>query len=74
MTIEGIVDNEFEAALNRIQAWPDLCVLVRAVQLEEREHKASGEIFSAGRVDEATFIGKIARAAAYTAKYAAERF
>ncbi|MDP3847171.1 MAG: demethoxyubiquinone hydroxylase family protein [Pseudomonas sp.] len=71
-TIEDIVDREFDNSLKQIQQWPAVCDIVRAIQIEEREHKASGELFAGDTIEAKSIIVNIARAGAYAAKHLAE--
>lgn len=72
VTIENIVDHEFDNTLDAIKEWPELCAIIRTIQFEERDHKAKGEGFSGGDVFEKSVIKSLAKAGAYTAKYLAE--
>ncbi|MDX1452585.1 MAG: demethoxyubiquinone hydroxylase family protein [Oleiphilaceae bacterium] len=67
-TIEKIVDQEFELALPKFQCEKNISDQIRAVQLEERQHRESGRELARGPYLLSGFVQKIAKTGAYTAK------
>jgi ubiquinone biosynthesis monooxygenase Coq7 len=70
-TIENIVDHEFDIALEKLKGDSELYNQIKIVQLEEREHRKTGEELAGSRLMLAGFIQRLAKAGAYTAKYMA---
>lgn len=70
--IEDIVEDEFEKSINKLRAHPQIISEVKKVQLEERQHRACGELFAEGNIDCTSLPARLARKGAYTAKYFAQ--
>ncbi len=68
LTIEKIVDSEIEVSINNLKEYPNVCKILRNVQIEEREHAACGEVFSNCAGIERSKIATVARLGAYAAK------
>lgn len=66
--IEGVVNIEIEAALEKFKDEPRICELLRAIQLEERQHQESGENLAGIDYVLHRPIQRIARVGAYAAK------
>ena len=70
-TIENIVDEEFNIALEKLKGDSELYNKIKLVQLEEQEHRKTGEELAGSKFVLAGFIQRLAKAGAYTAKYMA---
>lgn len=70
--IERIVDHEFELALSRLTDEPEICQIIRQVQIEEREHRTRGELLAGDVVSKNSVAGRVARLGAYTAMHLAK--
>jgi len=70
-TIENIVGNEFNIALEKLKNDPELYSQIKKVQLEEQEHKKAGEELAGSRLMFTGLIQRFAKIGAYTAKYMA---
>lgn len=68
-TIEEIVNEEFELALSKLKNDASLCTKIRAIQLEEQQHRDLGKTFAGNSYALDGVIKRMARAGAYTAKY-----
>lgn len=68
-TIEEIVNKEFELALLKLENDRAICTKIRAIQLEEQQHRDSGKELSGSHYALFGVVKRIAKAGAYTAKY-----
>lgn len=66
--IEEIVNIEIEIALEKFKSEPHTCELLRAIQLEEKQHQDSGEKLVGCSYALYKPVQSIAKAGAYTAK------
>jgi len=66
--IEGIVNIEIEIALGKFKGEPHICELLRAIQLEEKQHQDSGNRLAGNGYVLYKPVQSIAKAGAYTAK------
>ena len=67
-TIESIVVYEFDEVLKELDKDSELYAVIKAVQLEELEHKDAGKHLIGNNFLFENFISKFARLGAYTAK------
>lgn len=70
-TIEKIVDEEFELALPKFIGEKDISDKIRAVQIEEQQHRDSGQDLAGENYMFSRFVERIAKTGAYSAKYLA---
>lgn len=70
-TIEEIVNQEFELALEKVKADNSICNKIRAIQIEELEHRDSGKELAGNNYFLSGFVERLAKMGAYTAKYVA---
>ncbi|MCD8523859.1 MAG: demethoxyubiquinone hydroxylase family protein [Saccharospirillaceae bacterium] len=70
-TIERIVDEEFDIALPKFYREKTISDKIRAVQLEEKEHRDSGLELAGEQYFLSGFVETIAKTGAYTAKFLA---
>ncbi|MGA6097568.1 demethoxyubiquinone hydroxylase family protein [Stutzerimonas marianensis] len=66
--IEEIVNIEIEIALGKFKGEPHICELLRAIQLEEKQHQDSGNRLVGDGYVLYKSVQSIAKAGAYTAK------
>jgi ubiquinone biosynthesis monooxygenase Coq7 len=70
-TIEGIVNDEFDLALEKVKSDSTICNEIRAIQVEEQEHRDSGKELAGGNYLLSGVVTRIAKSGAYTAKHLA---
>jgi len=70
-TIEEIVNDEFELALIKLESDSSICTKIRAIQLEEQQHRDSGKELAGNNYALFGVVERIAKTGAYTAKYLA---
>lgn len=68
-TIEEIVNEEFDLALLKLKSDDSLCVKIRAIQVEEQQHRDSGKELAGRNYALGGVIKRVARAGAYASKY-----
>jgi len=72
-TIEEIVNQEFELALEKVEADNLICNKIKAIQIEELQHRDSGKELAGNNYFLSGFVERLAKMGAYTAKYVASR-
>lgn len=70
-TIEGIVNDEFDLALEKVKSDSTICSEIRAIQVEEQEHRDSGKELAGEKYFLSGVVTRIAKLGAYTAKHIA---
>lgn len=72
-TIEKVVNEEFELALQKLQGEEFICGKIREIQLEEQQHRDSGKKLIGNNYPLFRFVENLARKGAYLAKNIAAR-
>lgn len=70
-TIEKIVNEEFDIALDKLQSDKSICDKIKEIQLEELQHRDSGKILAGDKYPFSVVVERIAKSGAYTAKFLA---